>query len=104
MHRRNVGRNHLRKQGSRSAWQSYRSRATAIVSRRYRPFGNPVALIKGRLMAGNSSGISLEERLRQFVQRSAGQDFDWAERNCGFWVCEWIEHETGRDPVAEYRG
>jgi hypothetical protein len=38
-----------------------------------------------------------------FLQCSAGQDFDWAERNCGFWVCEWIERETGRDPVAEYR-
>jgi len=44
------------------------------------------------------------ERLRQFVAWSSARKFDWLVCNCGFWACDWIVAETGKDPVARYRG
>jgi Domain of unknown function (DUF6950) len=54
-------------------------------------------------MAGDPARLSIEERLREFIKGSAKQPFDWKDRNCGFWVCEWILRERGFDPVAKYR-
>jgi hypothetical protein len=38
--------------------------------------------------------------LKRFLRDSANRSFDWAECNCGFWVCEWIRLVTDGDPVG----
>jgi hypothetical protein len=42
--------------------------------------------------------------LKRFLRESANRRFDWAECNCGFWVCEWIRLVTDGDPVGHVRG
>lgn len=55
-------------------------------------------------MEGDLLAAGRLDRLRSFLQQSAGQPFIWGERDCALWVARWIEQERGFDPAAEARG
>ncbi|WP_420604468.1 DUF6950 family protein [Methylobacterium sp.] len=43
-------------------------------------------------------------RLRDHLMLGAASPFVWGARDCSLWVADWIAIETGRDPVARFRG
>jgi hypothetical protein len=51
----------------------------------------------------SDTAAALNDYLKDFLIRGSALKFDWCSRNCGFWVCDWIEERLGRDPVFMFR-
>lgn len=42
--------------------------------------------------------------LSDFMAQSLRTRFDWRQRNCLFWLADWVMIRRGADPVADLRG
>lgn len=46
----------------------------------------------------------VRDALADYLRAAAGESFDRRERNCMFWVADWVLARTGFDPAADWRG
>jgi len=46
----------------------------------------------------------MAELLKQFLKDTITKEFEWGQCDCGLWVCDWIELNTGEDPGKDLRG
>ena len=42
--------------------------------------------------------------LIDFINESIKTQFEWGQLDCGSWVCDWIDLNTGHDPYKNFRG